>query len=215
MNILLYISNGLIITGFLWYLLLIFLNSHKKISEDNGFDITKDLISEYDSINIIENTGKFTFYNIKRQVIKLSTRCYYANDLSYISIGILEAGISIIDKEDNKYINILKKIFSNLKLLYIFPIISLIININSYTVKDAEIGLILLSICVIISYLFINILNDSLVWINKNINKIKTISKDNRLSILNYLKNIITINKLIFFGELLIIIRLVSIMIER
>ena len=215
MDILLYISNGLIIISILWYLLLIFLNSNKKISNDNGFDITKDMISEYDSINIIENKGKFTFYNIKRQVIKLSTKCYYGSDLSSLSLGILEAGISVIDKEKNQGLNFLKKIFSNLKLLYLFSLIALVININAYTVGDAKIGLFLIVVCVIISYIFIGILTNSLIWIEENINKIKSISKENKLLIINYIKNIINMNKLIFFGELTIVIRLVSIMIER
>ena len=108
----------------------------KKVSIDDGFNITKDIISEYDTINIIENTSSISYYNLKRKVIKLSSSTYYGNDLAHISIALLSAGISIVDKQKNKYISILNKITNNLKLLYILPIATIIINFMTYTKED-------------------------------------------------------------------------------
>ena len=64
-NILLYVSNGLIIIGYIYYLLMILFGKSKKVSSSDGFDVTKDIISEYNTINIIESKGYFTVYNIK------------------------------------------------------------------------------------------------------------------------------------------------------
>ena len=75
-EILLYVSSGLIILGYVLYLFIILIGRSKIVSDSDGFDVTKDIISEYDSINIIENNGYFTVYNIKRKVIKLATKCY-------------------------------------------------------------------------------------------------------------------------------------------
>ena len=64
-----YLSNGLIILTFAIYILLFLVNQKKSITTSDGFSITKDILHEYDSINIIENKGYFTIYNIKRRVI--------------------------------------------------------------------------------------------------------------------------------------------------
>ena len=41
----LYFSNGLIIIGYIYYLLMILLGRSKVISKSDGFDVTKDIIS--------------------------------------------------------------------------------------------------------------------------------------------------------------------------
>ena len=119
--ILMYIANGLIIMAFLWYLLLILVNN-RKVTDSDGFNITKDILSEYDSINIIENKSIFTIYNLKRKVIKIASRHYYGNTLSDISIPLMEAGISA---SNSKYLNTFSKVINNLKYLYILPIVML------------------------------------------------------------------------------------------
>ena len=212
-DILLYISTGLIIFSFLGYFILVMLGN-KKITNSNGFDITKDIISEYNTINIIESKNYFTVYNIKRKVIKLSTKCYYGNNISNISLSLLEAGISIEDNNNNKYIELFRKVFSNLKILYIFPLISLIINHSTYNVSDAKVSLILISIFSIISYILINIKNQSYMWISNNISKVKEISKKNSKKIMDFINKLLVLDKLIFFGELVMIIRFIAILLE-
>ena len=88
-EILLYISSGLIIIPFIVYFILILLNRNKQITKSDGFNITKDMLHEYDSINIIENKSYFTTYNIKRRVVRLASKNYYGNSLSDISIALI------------------------------------------------------------------------------------------------------------------------------
>ena len=95
---LLYLSNSIILLAFAIYILLFLINQKKNITTSDGFNITKDILHEYDSINIIENKGYFTVYNIKRRVIKIASSNYYGNTLSNIVIPLIESGISAIDR---------------------------------------------------------------------------------------------------------------------
>lgn len=213
-EILKYISSGLIIIPFICYLLNILINKNKKISDDDGFNITKDIIQEYDMINIIEEKGIDSNYNLKRGVIKLSSKCYYGNDLSHICIGLMEAGISVIDRKGNKYINIFKKIVSNLKILYIFPIVTVIINLITYTKGDARIGIMLVLVSTLVVYMINSIVMDASRWICDNIKKVKSVDKNGKDKIVNYFNNIVNLNRIIFIGELVSIIMMVAILID-
>ena len=187
---------------------------NKKVTDNNGFDVTKDIISEYNSINVIENKNYFTIYNIKRKVIKLSTKCYYGNRISDISLSLMEAGISIVDSNKNKYIEMFRKIFSNLKILYIFPLLSLMINYSTYNVSDAKVSLVFVILFSIISYILIDIKSQAFVWINNNIKKIKDITSQSTNKILNYIDKLILFDKFVFFGELVMILRFVIILLK-
>ena len=211
-EILLYVSSGLIILGYVLYLFIILIGRSKIVSDSDGFDVTKDIISEYDSINIIENNGYFTVYNIKRKVIKLATKCYYGKDISSVSLALTEAGISVVDNKKNKYIDFFRVIFNNLKLLYIFPLIALFINNSSFSVNDAKVSIFIGLVLSFISYILIEIKNDSIDWVNNNLKKIKNINKDNRNKIISYMNRLILFDKFIYFGELIMVIRLVLIM---
>lgn len=210
-EILLYVSSGLIILGYVLYLFIILIGRSKIVSDSDGFDVTKDIISEYDSINIIENNGYFTVYNIKRKVIKLATKCYYGKDISSVSLALTEAGISVVDNKKNKYIDFFRVIFNNLKLLYIFPLIALFINNSSFSVNDAKVSIFIGLVLSFISYILIEIKNDSIDWVNNNLKKIKNINKDNRNKIISYMNRLIFFDKFIYFGELIMVIRLVLI----
>lgn len=203
--ILMYIANGLIIFAFLWYLLLVILNSNNKFTESDGFNVTKDILSEYDSINIIENKSIFTVYNLKRKVIKIASKRYYGNSLSDVAIPLMEAGVSV---SNSKYLDILGKVLSNLKKLYILPIIIIIVNSVTYSLGDARIAIPLVAICALASYIIIDIKNSAYIWLDKHINNKLKINKEKTLKFIN---KIIMIDKLIFFGELLMIIRFVAI----
>lgn len=213
-NILLYVSTGLIIFSFIGYFIMIMIGRINVVTKNSGFDVTKDIISEYNSINVIESKSYFTIYNIKRRVIKLATKSYYGNDLSSISLSLIEAGISMVDNKKNKYIDLFRKIFSNLKTLYIFPIVALFINNASYNVSDAKVSMMFIILFSIITYIMIDIKTCAYNFICDNLNKIKDISKNSCLKILNFINRLILLDKLIFLGELVIIIRLVAILLE-
>ena len=168
-NILTYISSGLIALGFILYFVLILLNRNK-ITNNDGFNVTKDILNEYDSINIIETKSIITTYNIKRNVIKLSSKCYYGNSISDIGISLMEAGISVVDNGKNKFISLIKMMVSNLKCLYILPLLAFIFNNLSLSILDAKVGIFILLIFSILSYMLISIKSDAISWIN---NKIK------------------------------------------
>jgi len=206
-EILLYVSSGMILFAYVGYLLMILIGRSKVISKSDGFDVTKDIISEYNSINIIESTGHFTIYNIKRKVIKLATKCYYGKDLSSVALSLNEAGISVVDNNKNKYIDIFRIIFYNLKLLYIFPIIALVISNSSFNINDAKISMILILIFAFISYILIDIKREACFWVEKNLNKIKDITKENRGKLIGFMNKLILLDQIIYFGELIMIIR--------
>ena len=203
-NVLLYISNGLIIISFIFYFLIILFNK-KKITNSDGFNVTKDILNEYDSINIIETSSVFTTYNLKRKVIKISSKCYYGNSISDISIPLMEAGISVVS---NRFIDFIKKIISNLKCLYILPVVAVILNYVFSSTLDAKVGIFTLIIFSIISYMLINLRIEAVLWVS---DKLKIKEKNDVISFLN---KILLLDKFIFLGELVMIIRFVAVILE-
>ena len=117
----------------------------------------------------------------------------------------MEAGISAAD---NKYLSILSKVLTNLKKLYVLPIVIVIVNSGTYNLGDARIAIPLVVICALASYMMIDIKNGAYLWLDEHINKKIKIDKE---KVLKYINRIIMIDKLIFFGELLMIIRFVAI----
>ena len=209
-NYLMYISNILIVLGFILYFILI-ISSNKKIIKSDGFNMTKDILNEYNSINIIENKSILTVYNIRRKVIKIASRCYYGNRISDIGIPLMEAGISIVDNKKNKFISFVSKLRPNLKFLYILPIMAVIFN-SVASVGDAKLGLVITFIFIIISYMLINIKMEAVNLIGDKINK--KINKDDSILIINFLNKVILFDKLIFIGELIMIIRFVAMLLN-
>lgn len=214
LNMLMYISNILIIISFISYFIMIFVGRNVKVTNSNGFDVTKDIISEYNSINVIESKNYFSVYNIKRKVIKLSNMCYYGNKLSDISLSLIEAGISVIDNKKNTYIEMFRKAFSNLKVLYLLPLVGILINNVTYNVSDVRVSIIFIIIFIFIAYMLIDIKSQVSVWICESLDKIKDISKDNCLKIKKFINKMMWLDKFIFFGELIMIIRFVAILLE-
>lgn len=213
-EIFLYTSMILVLGGYVLYFLLIFIGRMKDVGKCTGFDVTKDIISEYDSINVIENRGYFTIYNIKRRVIKIASSNYYGRDLSSISISLMEAGISIVDNNKNKYINLFRIVFSNLKILYVLPLIGLFISNSSFNVSDARISIIFMLVFAFISYILLEVKGYACEFVNKNIVKIRDISKDNEFKIINFMDKLLFCDKIIYFGELLMVVRMVLMMFD-
>lgn len=209
-----YIASGLIVLAFLGYLLIVFMNRKKKITDGSAFDITKDMLSDYDHINIIENKSIFTVYNIKRRVIKLASKCYYGNSLSDVCVSLSEAGISAIDNYKNKFINFLRSLIPNLKLLYVLPLLAIGINKMTYNVSDAKVSIIFILLFSAIQYFLIEVKSNALIWINNNFKKVSEVNKSNKDKIIVFINNMIMIDKLIFIAELLIIIKCVLIILN-
>ena len=117
----------------------------------------------------------------------------------------MEAGISA---SNHKSLDMLSKILSNLKKIYVLPIIIIFINSVTYNLGDARLAIPLVTICALASYLLISIKNDAYSWLDEHINKKVKIDKE---KVLKFINQIIMIDKLIFFGELIMIIRFVAI----
>ena len=54
-----YVSTFLIFFSYICYSIMIFIGNKYKVSKDNGFDASKDIISEYNSINVIEERTQY------------------------------------------------------------------------------------------------------------------------------------------------------------
>jgi len=159
-NLLLYISSLLIILAYVIYFFISLFNN-KKIEDTSGFDIANDILEEYDGIKIILSKGLSTYYDIKRKIIKMSKKNYYGNKVSDLTESLLEVGTFVYDKKGSKIIDIFRKIMPTLKILYILPIISIVINFSTYSVNDSRISLIILFIFFLINYFLLTVKNDT------------------------------------------------------
>ncbi len=195
-----YIVDVLILLGYIGYIVLILINNKKKLKKVDGFNATKDILHDYDNINIVKNNGYVTCYNIKRKVIKIANKMYDGKSVSDVSIPLIEAGISAADNSKNKAINIFRYIIPNLKLLYILPIILIAINSVTYNISDAKVGVVFGLIFGIISFILINIKCDSRDYIYFNL-------KNNRKEILDFVNKVILMDKIILVGEIVFIMR--------
>lgn len=208
-----YIVMGFILGGYLCYILIV-LGNRNKISEESSFNIIKDLIHNYNSINVILNEGIFTIYNIKRRVIKLSNKCYYGRSLSDVGISLMEAGISVIDNNKDREINFFRRFFSNLKWLYVIPLVVIFIISQINTTEDGVILGFLIFISIYFMYMFINIKNRAYNWIVMNIDRIKQINKKDQMKVINFINKMMLCDKFIFWGELVGFLKVVMILLN-
>lgn len=208
-----YIVMGFILGGYLYYILIV-LGNRNKISEESSFNIIKDLIHNYNSINVILNEGIFTIYNIKRRVIKLSNKCYYGKSLSDVGISLIEAGISVIDNNKDREINFFRRFFSNLKWLYVIPLVVIFIISQINTTEDGVILGFLIFISIYFMYMFINIKNRAYYWIVMNIDRIKQINKKDQMKVINFINKMMLCDKFIFWGELVGFLKVVMILLN-
>ena len=87
------------------YLLLVinkFGGNSKKIDNYTGFDVAKEVTTNYDTINIVSSSDiMVSEYDIKRNVIRLNTKNYDGNTYSDIFISVLLAGYSLVNSDNN------------------------------------------------------------------------------------------------------------------
>ena len=212
-NILLIISTLLILYIYLNLLLLKLKNKNNIVKEYTGFDLSKEITSNYDEINIIESKETLlSKYNLKRKIIKLTTKDYNNNDYYTLSIASLLSGYSLININKDKYLRTISHIFKNIDYLPKSIIISLIISILSNNIGDSKVSLIILSIITIYQYLIINI--NELANTNTN-NSLKKLLKKEEYNYITKIKNSITKNHtLSFIISLILILRLVLIILK-
>lgn len=154
----------------------------------SGYDIAKEVLdnNNIDDVNIIESKDEGNLYNVRRKVIKLSTKTYYGKSNYDMALALHEASHAIVDSQNNNYINIFRKIFTNLK-FYAFS--SYIVLLVSYLLVGNEYNSISLGIfigLIIYQYIVKNIENDSYNISINELDKIKNIDKNSISNILTH-----------------------------
>lgn len=212
-NILLLISILLILIAYLNIVLKFIKTKNIKIDNLTGFDLAKELTSNYDEINIVESRDiNISKYNLKRKVIRLTTKDYNSNNINTLSKISLLSGYSLINLNKDKNIEYLSKIFKSIDYLNKSPILAIIISLLVRKIGDAKIAILLLVIISIYQYL-INEIN--ITSKEETTNNLKEIIKDNNYSILENIQNsYLLLNKISFITTLILILRLVLIIIS-
>ena len=102
-QLLLLISILIIIIAYFRIILIYFKTRKIEIDDINGFDIAKELTSNYDEINIVEsNELNISKYNLKRKIIRLTKKDYEANNIFTLAKTSLLSGYSLINLDKNK-----------------------------------------------------------------------------------------------------------------
>ena len=95
--VLLVISVVIVLLNYLMVIVSNFNNRIKKIEDYTGFEVAKEVTSNYDAINIVRsNDIVISEYDIKRNVIRLNNSNYDGNSYYDIFVSILLAGYSLL-----------------------------------------------------------------------------------------------------------------------
>lgn len=212
-NILLLISILLMLITYLNIVLKFIKTKNININNLTGFDLAKELTSNYDEINIVEsNEVSISKYNLKRRVIRLTTKDYNSNNINTLAKISLLSGYSLINFNKDKNIEYLSKILKSIDYLNKSPILAIIISLLVRKIGDAKLAILLLVIISIYQYL-INEIN--ITSKEETTNNLKKIIKDNSYSILESIQNsYLLLNKISFITTLILILRLVLIIIS-
>lgn len=199
-KILLIVGIILILYAYIYAIILYLTNKNKKTNKTAQEISLKILDNEY-SINLIKtNDSMFSKYNIKRNMVKLSSNTYDSSNYFSQSIASLLSGYAI---SNSKYLNIIGKIFKELKFISFSPIVVIILSIITTNIGDSKISIIILILIAIYQYI-LNIIN------TETINKLD-IRKEEINVLLNKFNNI---NTIFFISTLIEIIRLVIIILN-
>lgn len=212
-NGLLLISIILISISYLRIILTYFKTKKINITNINGFDLAKELTSNYDEINIVEskeiNISKF---NLKRRIIKLTNKDYNSNNIFTLSKVTFLSGYSLLTLNKDKNILVLSKILSSIDYLNKSSLLALLISILTKTAGDAKIAIILLIIILIYQYLINEINIASKDETIKPLKKLLT--KESYNIILNIEDTYLSLNKISFITTLILLLRQVLIIIN-
>lgn len=212
-NILLIISLILVLVAYLRIILNYLTTKNIKIKDITGFDLAKELTSNYDEINIVEAKDKIiSKYNLKRNVIRLIEKDYANNDIFTLTKLSFLSGYSLLNINKDKYITTLKNILPNIDYLNISAPIALIISLFTNTKGDAKIAIILLLIILIYQYI-INTININSKEETKNqLNKI--LKGDNYTKLEKVQNTYLSLNQISFITTLILLLRIVFIIIK-
>ena len=185
---------------------IILIDKLKRKKENNkiGFELAKEITSDYTNINIVESKENLiSKYHLKRKVIRLTPKMYESKDtFSHAMITLL----SCISMLKNKYIETWEKVFKTIDYINKSPLLILTITYFIHTKTDAKIGIILGTLILIYQYYYLQIIGESL-----ELSKEKLKKKDNYLSIINHLYKA---NKIFFISTLICLLKMITILID-
>ena len=212
-NLLLIISIILILVSYTRIILIYLSTKSINIDDMNGFDLSKELTLNYDEINIVESKEiNISKYNIKRRVIRLTTKDYNSNNIFNLSKITLLSGYSLMNINNDKYLSLLGRVLPNIDYLNKSSLIALFISILTRTTKDAKISIILLIIILIYQYL---INEKNIMSKNETIKQLNTLLKTNHYNKILQVEDIyLFINKISFITTLILIFRNILIIIN-
>ena len=200
-NILLIILVCLVGSSYLILLINWITNKNNKIDNYNGFDIAKGITSNYDEINIVSCNGLFSFYDVKRNVIRLNNKNYEGNSFVDISIGAMLAGISLVNSDNRN-----KFIFKRVRVISLASLIMMFLSFLVNSIGDARIMMIITFGCLLYLFMRYQMVSGAVSLIECNMDmdiysKIKSI-------IMGY----VNFYKISFISLLVVLVRLVVIM---
>ena len=200
-NMLLIILVCLVGSSYLILLINWITSKNNKIDNYNGFDIAKEITSNYDEINIVSCNGLFSFYDVKRNVIRLNDKNYDGNSFVDISIGAMLAGISLVNSDiRNKFI------FKRVRVISLASLIMMFLSFLVNSIGDARIMMVITFGCLLYLFMRYQMVSGAVSLIECNMDmdiysKIKSI-------IMGY----VNFYKISFISLLVVLVRLVVIM---
>lgn len=193
------VGNILVLLGYTIMILLYVKFRKIKSKHITGFDQAKDITRDYDNINIIESREVFiSHYYFKRDIIRLTPKMYYANDLFSLAVITFLSSISFV--HDSYFRRILSKVDYINKSPFVMVIISYFIHYK----MDAYIGIVLGSIILFYQYFYLQLVAEG-VTVAKN--------KKNQ-DIVKILEYFYKANTIFFISSLVFLLRFILIILK-
>lgn len=208
-DLLLLISIGLILISYL-KIIINYITTNKTTHDLTGFDIAKEITSNYEEINIVESKEiNISKYNLKRRIIRLTKRNYDSKDTFALAVASYLSGYSLINITKDKSLNLLSNLLKNIDYLNKSSIITIVVSILATTKTDAKLSIILLGI--ILAYQYIKVqLDEKCLELTKEATK-NLLPAAETLKIEKIIKNFTNLNYISFITTLILIIRQVLI----
>lgn len=212
-NILLTISILIILTSYLRIILIYLKTKNIKSKNLTGFDLAKEITSNYNEINIVESKEiNISKYNLKRRIIRLTNKNYEGNNLFTLAITSCLSGYSLANINKDKYLQLLSNILPSIDCLGKSSILALIIAIMTNNAGDAKIAIILLIVLLVYQYLIILINSSSNEYTKKELKRI--VSKKELSGIEEILNSFLSLHTVSFITTLILILREILIIIN-
>lgn len=206
--LLLIFSFILVIISYLFLTISWFINRKRKFDDYTGFDASKDVIVNDDSINIVNSSSiVFSEYDIKRNVVRLNNKNYEGNSYFDIGISAILSGYSLVNDDNKKYFKF-SFIFNKIKCISFCSLFMLVLSCFINNIGDARIGIIFFCLLLIYQYMRYLIIVSSNDVIKNNLRE-DVLSK-----VESFVNSNIKFCKLNFLSGLVMLLRLVTLILE-